>query len=547
MWGTSPRKRLSSEWAVSGKLRSSEEKGRPSGRYRRLPASYKPNIREDYFHENYRVHWNGRGSAFHRGRGCRVPGSGRGIWNRGYRGMRKPHDVNCNKRSEDTSRESNLERIYEPLGSIEPVVGQEASDSSVVTSAGPGSDKFESDSVDEGRKSQSSEGEFSLGGEVGVPGEPLERLEEFFFRTGSAGNEDREVVEVFGDEDSESDEKESGIASAHFGENRLITEIELDEKVMCRALMDSGAQQSLLPYSVVEDLNIQMEPVEDNLMMQGFGINNLSKILGKVKLSVSIHGLAMEPCTFYVMETKHVKGMVILAVDFLQGNNISLDLSRRKIERILEGDASWECYVPTNEGERCTVIWSGIQCHATQEVVLDPRESKRIQVSSSVPIRNCCRNCQKSSAGGGAFFVEEITQSNCQLIAGIVDEPSAFISVIVVNNGYRREKVAKGTVLGTISSLVETEVTSCGTQLGVVTMDSPIGERKLHSENKVSRVELQDNLSERQKADVMNLLVRNEKAFGDGDEVGLINVPPQRIKLTDYTPIYQRHVDFRKL
>ena len=355
--------------------------------------------------------------------------------------------------------------------------------------------------------------------------------------------DDREVIEIFADEDSAEAEmlltRDVSLVS-QLGENRLVTMVSLGTNCYGRALLDSGAEKSLIPDSFLYENHIMFERVDDTTV-QGFGHHNLSKVKGKVSLPVTVHGIAMETCEFLVLDSNHLGGLIILGVDFLRENCINLSLKDRRISKTWDSGMRWDCNV-TETGSALATLWSRVPCYASETRTVEPNKTEAISVKWNLPVTEDFKTGFIHQSGSNLLIFDEEQEENyLQVFCGLVNGSTEESKLLVTSNSRKSETIKEGDQLGIVSTVVHAEMLQSSGEVNVVSVD-PNGnngeEKKATSSD--YQVKLEDHLTESQQEAIRSLLGRNQSAFGTGECVGKLDVEPHQITLTDYTPVYQR-------
>ena len=98
------------------------------------------------------------------------------------------------------------------------------------------------------------------------------------------------------------------------------------------ALVDSGSEVSLMPESLYREIRNDLTPLpRARINLKAANGENFS-ILETVKANVRLHSRTSREAEMHVVRTLSQKDYVILGADFMQRNNISLDMGRRKLK-----------------------------------------------------------------------------------------------------------------------------------------------------------------------------------------------------------------------
>jgi hypothetical protein len=348
------------------------------------------------------------------------------------------------------------------------------------------------------------------------------------------------VVDIFAEDAlPEASHVWKGIASSGgSNDNRMVIPVVVEKTVTCEALLDSGADRSLIPDSVVHRCQIPYIPVTD-CVVNGIGDNNSTRVIGKATVSISIDGLTMVPCEFLILDAAILANTMVLATDFLIINKVTLDLQKRKLTRFLRDGTQWDYYSTDMTALEDTVaVWSAIPCYCLESVHIDPQEAREVLVNWCLPLAAGRSVGVTDTEVTLNMYFEGCTTKKSrhrQALTGIVNGIRGQSKVMINNSGTRKEVIKKGSIIGTISSMIEVEEDI--QQVGVVNVEPELMEEE---QGDTPDIQLGDHLTDDQKSAVRGIVDNGRQVLSDSGEIGRLVVKPHRIDLTDYTPIYQR-------
>ena len=318
-------------------------------------------------------------------------------------------------------------------------------------------------------------------------------------------------------------------------ENRLVTRLKLGD-VECKVLVDSGAESNLIPLELLESAGISFRS-ELGLQVRGFGSGTSTEVLGRVRTSLNLHGYQSGESEFLVMHGAHINSFVILGTPFIRSNGLIIDIKRRRLRKEFIGGTVWDCYMPNETSFR--IVWSKLPLTIKQPGVLRPNEIKLLKAQWDYP--EGFENANSCHVNEPEFYFVDETDASpyLQMFSGLVPVTVGDQRILVRKTGTKMEQVRVGQKIGTASSVIDREEMSSGYNISVVVMDDDLTTAE-DSLGCLNEVDLQDHLTEGEKEAIRELLENNKGVFGRASEVGLINVPPHGIELTDYTPIFQR-------
>ena len=292
-----------------------------------------------------------------------------------------------------------------------------------------------------------------------------------------------------------------------------------------KALVDSGASRSLVRKSVVDVLKLSPD-VGKSFTLQGLGMKCVDT-LGEVRLSLSLYGLEVASVKVQVVEDGVIDQTLILGVDFLVNNKISVNVKNRKLTKFLDNGGHVDIYL-NEHAYAVNIIHEAIPVYAAQSCYISKGESTRVPVNFEL--------YGDTSCGTETMFYDGHFKH--KLLRGIdgIFERGCFSHFVSIDN-----------VGGQVGSVVGVKRGDClGRVSTVIEMDDS-REREEEEEATWSveeickEVKLGKDLHEDERTQVINMLVRTQNALSkDDNDIGLANVTPHCIELSNNTPIWQK-------
>ena len=301
----------------------------------------------------------------------------------------------------------------------------------------------------------------------------------------------------------------------------LIIELQVGNSNV-KALVDTGASISLITNSLYK---VHSNKSLSSKTFTIFGLNE-TKITtkGGISLNVNYFGRGFD-AKFEVVEDQDINYPVILGMDFLQENNISINLMKRKITKHNSDRSSTSVYL-TADGSIRNIVHENIPIYSKHKLVVKKNEVASVEVTTDInnfndPELNC-------------FYVEMDTNSNnLNAMNGILDftNESTFMYASASSDSKTR-LVKAGEVIGRGSTLLTIESDD---QPEEWTLD------RLKAEVPLTNTHLNDS----QTHAVYQMLLNSRDALSvNNADIGQAVITPHHIDLTNNTPIWQTHRSF---
>lgn len=304
--------------------------------------------------------------------------------------------------------------------------------------------------------------------------------------------------------------------SAKYGDNRLFLDI-WSRNQLCRALVDSGAQISIVSRTYANRLGLT---IEKSTLGKVTGImDNAAKILGEIKIDFNIMNFRAENVTFQVIEG--LKHEMLIGADIMYKYCLNLDLFRKKLTyNPPDKDKIDICFLSS-----CSQNIDGKKLVLKKKIVVKPFNVRMIEVELE----------------GGLGKVPLSYGEPCLNIDGIYvphvvcgDNNKTFMQIINVQN--EPIKINRGTsiaILEEIKDKTEKETVEID-DFSISEIYDDIDVRK---EFRLDETDLE----EIQKDEVVILYNTYENVISKHDsDVGHVTAAQHKIDLLDNNPIKQR-------
>lgn len=287
--------------------------------------------------------------------------------------------------------------------------------------------------------------------------------------------------------------------------------IKLEGKLRYRALIDTGAEVSLVSKRVYDALTFKSEIVRKKLHLQSVSGQALD-VLGETTLKFKMGGLDLVHNFIVVSEMNR---NVILGRDWMNANQVRIYFDLRKIR--VGG-----CYVPFEEDIH---VASLVRLKKTQ--VLKPHSISLVAGKlKRKPYFEKVELLQFSSAELDRGYVAEEPGLGLDDVLAVLNSKDE-LPVSVANHTNKTITLRRGCLLGKVESVKE----SC-------VVDGQLEEKVLHREGKLLE---QLSVPSQYREDVERLVMRNNDVFAISDlELGRTSTVEMEIDTGDNSPIKLR-------
>src|SRR5678815_5677980 len=315
--------------------------------------------------------------------------------------------------------------------------------------------------------------------------------------------------------------------------------------------VDSGAQYCLIEESELSRIS---SPVVLNKVMRLRGVGDPQLCLDSHRtatLRITIDEISYGQSDFIVV--KKLKEGVILGMPFLVKNNIKLNTVDGSFKRY--GDHGVKEQVFLMDGLKdCIRVVTSVPVYMVEETVLKKDDWEAVKVewrSKQIEPRN--------HDGGYSTKPEELLLEGVEggkkgynkrfkIIPGLVKWVDKGGTVLLKKLTPGQLKLGKGEQVGTAHLVVDEdrlrsyETSVCTVNITVQELSGPTGNEQEWTKEKLkTEIKFMEELSPGQIEQILEVLWRQRKVFSRSDaDVSETSMTPYRIKLHDYTPIYQR-------
>lgn len=346
------------------------------------------------------------------------------------------------------------------------------------------------------------------------------------------------VICEVGDSDILSSWPEVSLVSSSRGENRMVIPLTVNGK-RTRALIDTGAAHSMISVSWLMEEKVSIVSCPEQLF-QGFGASSPIRAVGTVICMLDLHSLQINPQIFFAVECGNLDIPIILAVDFLSANQLSIGVRAKMLRQHLADGSVIDFYVGSAV-EPCQTVFRNIPCCAAEDLrgcSIQPTCIRfTLPVYVDTAVTNYCCFCDEVDKK--LVFQERDEKSQFHAYAGIVDPLNP---VVLFTPRDKSVRVKIGDSLGSLSTAVEISETEPSGEVLVANLQIPQpSENNEPDELSLDKVKLGEHLTKEEKQAIHSLLNEHDPIFSRTDsDIGYLGVTKHRIELWDSTPIYQK-------
>ena len=289
-----------------------------------------------------------------------------------------------------------------------------------------------------------------------------------------------------------------------------------------KALIDTGATTNMISKSVFEKLNCTID--NNSRKIKGLGDAEIVT-LGIINIPFSFYNICIGSTPFHVVDNDVLQIPVILGKKFCEKSKLIIDMHNRRLVKYFEDGSKVDIYLEPEDTKVTTIIHESVKVFAANTVIID-NEINQVEISFEETNNGLVHNEKRKM-----YFEGNLNNENFESLDGILDVQSKNKSILVQPNlrDIRTYKIKKGDYLGTVSSIVEIE------------------QEQEEDESDWSLTRLQDevdigkNLNAEQRNKVVKLLMKMKNVLSKTEnDIGNAQVTPQRIILTNQTPIWQK-------
>ena len=314
-------------------------------------------------------------------------------------------------------------------------------------------------------------------------------------------------------------------------EPRLFVDVLLEDQIKVPALIDTGADLSMISEELAKTLRLKIDPTR-SITIHGMG--RVESGLGRVVLDMKICNNELKPSVFQVIRGMQ-RTQVWLGRDFFGSHRFTVDYITKKLRQRKPDGSIWEIYIG-NEDKGNHIEHARIPVRVSEAVKLEVEDLKKVDVfwEQAGQCEDDCWYCDVAK-GRELCFEPDTSNANISIHPGILEGSNGKLLIAKAEQG-KGTKIKKGTVIGWVSPIVEVERSY---RVGFAMDDKENEEKsKWTPQDVIEKIEFGNHLKEEQKKELQQLLIDNVEALSDGDtDIGRASITAHRIELYDYTPI----------
>ena len=321
------------------------------------------------------------------------------------------------------------------------------------------------------------------------------------------------------------------------GENRLVIPLHL-ENLLAGGLVDTGASFSMVGLGWLHQNGLVLRH-QYSQTCYGFGVGGAVRVVGEVTLKIRISGLKLLPLVCQVIDTELPSEItVILAVDFLTSNSLTVDVKRKMIRQQLPLGAAVDYYNGTKEGSS-EIFLRRLPCFAIGTITIPVNETIRIPVTwrSRDSPDYTAPDCVQSDI---LFFEGSSQVDKVNIYPGLISSRGDLF--VVASSTERSARIKEGDIVGTVSSIITLDSTptrDAADISSVLMVNEPADTSGAVDIDIMLPSTL--NLTPSERCQAFRMLQSQDTVFSVSDNnIGKMGVVEHRIELWDDTPIYQR-------
>lgn len=297
----------------------------------------------------------------------------------------------------------------------------------------------------------------------------------------------------------------------------LDIEISIEQVGVTRALVDSGAQRSLISEQLIKNIPVNQSR-KYNITALGDEDGIMS--IGSVDMVVNLAGFAM--MTKFVVVPKSMKlngSNVVLGKDFLKVHGWEVRMKDRRMTKHYPNGTNCDLYFHSDGS--CKIAFRHVKCMLTTPITVGPHQQEYLPLSLDVP-DELLDVFQKEK---GLFYFDCDSDSGVlTALPGLVE--SENLSVVVCNNENKIKSFKSNCIVGELSTVIE--------------LPSSTDNSKLTPSEVKDRIDI-GHLNSAMQHDICELVSSCSGVLSAGDsDIGLAAVTVHEINLYNDTPIYQR-------
>ena len=307
------------------------------------------------------------------------------------------------------------------------------------------------------------------------------------------------------------------------------------------ALIDSGATVSLVSSDLIDKLK-SYSSINDSREVGGLGDKKIQSSLA-IKAPLELHGISLYDTTAYVVPADEIRHPVILGINCLLDNSMTLDMTKNRISGPLIKGGSYDFYLG-KDNNSCQIIFTQVPVLASEKCTISKDEPVTVKVETdSCLAASCCQYCNICCGGSISdveyFYDGNISSSSSKYLVGYAGYCDSQLSEVILTKTIgiypTKGKVNVGDKLGCIDSVVTLDkvINNKDIEVNVASSTDEWTLDKLKAS-----IKLCPELTSAERDDVYNMLYKRTGVMSVGnDDVGFAAVTSHKIKLYDTTPI----------
>ena len=295
-----------------------------------------------------------------------------------------------------------------------------------------------------------------------------------------------------------------------------------------KALLDTGINMNVMCQDIYRRIPSSEIYDQDECNFSLGGVSGEPvRIVKRISMYTFLYGWELGLNEFYILDKETDNHDIILGLQFMKDNKITLHPHRQSIEQRFSKDHSRKVFLET-KGKQIKRIYRGEELVATEEVKLKTNEPSIIKVTWK---ENDVKQGQQDKMfidGEGAHFK---VKRSIHVFDGILDPQKMIICVQPkVGKNYQNHRIKQGDIVAKAYSILQVKVANQENQFQKWT------KQEIYQELDFGKV-----LTPDQRRRALELCWKHRETISrDGTDIGVSRLPPFKIELSKNTPIYQK-------
>ena len=284
------------------------------------------------------------------------------------------------------------------------------------------------------------------------------------------------------------------------------------------ATIDTGASHSIISQDLLQSLNLELIPAEQNLNVVG---DSKASVVGRCRAFISMGSVNLGIIKLLVLEnSSDIQNLLLIGIDFMSDNQLKICPSNRKIIQHCKDGGFIEFYLDA-AGDVSTKLCQKLPCYADEDIKIKEGMTHKLAVNF----------CSVDVNDDDLLFYSDDDAANCKghllSMSGIYDRSANNIICYAAESDVA---IKKGQQVGVISSMVELP-----NQLEGNENDQSWNLEKVKEEIELPLLDVEQQRKVYDMIyDFCNVLQSENQSIQPAD------VTEHHITLYDHTPIYQR-------